>query len=112
GTALYFDRVLVRGYGSATIYRVEGDGLEAENDVVLPEQQQGETVAYLWGEDAVLVGSEGVRQPLWWVQVPAPELAIGPGDGRTLSATKVTEAGDATEESASAAASWTPFWAA
>jgi hypothetical protein len=60
-------RVVVRDYGSATLYGWQGDELVAQASVTLPKQQQGETIAVEPGGRTALVGSEGIAQPLWRV---------------------------------------------
>lgn len=68
GAALPDGRIVLRGYGDAVLYDWRG-AMTALEQLVLPSQPQGETLA-VDGRDAVLVGSEGVRQPLWRVNVP------------------------------------------
>ncbi len=75
GAALPDGRVVIRGYGSGTLYGRLADGLPAVESIVLPDQPQGETLAVERGGRSVLVGSEGVRQPLWRVGIPAAPTA-------------------------------------
>jgi hypothetical protein len=75
GAALPDGRIVLRGYGDAVVYDPPGDGaMIALEQVQLPSQPQGETLA-AQGSGAVLVGSEGVRQPLWRVPVPRATAA-------------------------------------
>ncbi|HEX3005970.1 MAG TPA: esterase-like activity of phytase family protein [Angustibacter sp.] len=62
-------RILVRGYGSAMIYRWSGGALVADGQVALPAQQQGESIVVEPGGWAALVSSEGPLQPLWRVPI-------------------------------------------
>ena len=77
GAALPDERIVLRGYEGATIYpdppvkAMAGGQLRALQQVVLPAQPQGETLAVVDDGAAVVVGSEGVRQPLWRVALPA-----------------------------------------
>jgi hypothetical protein len=70
GAALPDGRFLLRGYESATLYTASGAAPQPIEQVPLPAQRQGETLAVEPGGRSVLVGSEGVRQPLWRVAVP------------------------------------------
>lgn len=73
GVALPDGRLVLRDYLGATIYApaaYDGRALRALSRLALPGQRQGETMALLPGAKAVLVGSEGVRQPLWRVGLP------------------------------------------
>jgi hypothetical protein len=75
GAALRDGRVVLRGYGDAVLYDAPSRGaMTALEQLALPSQRQGETLA-VEGPGAVLVGSEGVRQPLWRVRVPGPARA-------------------------------------
>jgi hypothetical protein len=70
GAALPDGRIVLRGYGDAVLYHAPARGaMTAVEQLALPSQPQGETLA-VDGPDAVLVGSEGLRQPLWRVRVP------------------------------------------
>ena len=77
GAALPDGRIVLRGYDGATIYpdppvkAVAGEQLEPLQQVVLPAQPQGETITVVDDGTALIVGSEGVRQPLWRVPLPA-----------------------------------------
>ena len=73
--ALPDGRVVVRGYGSATIYGWDGDDLVAQESVELPAQQQGESIAVEPGGRTALLTSEGVRQPVWRLALPAATAA-------------------------------------
>ena len=82
GAALPDGRMVLRGYSGATVYPAPprpggptGATLEPLQQVVLPAQPQGETLTVVDDGRAVLVGSEGRRQPLQWVQLPRPVAA-------------------------------------
>ncbi|GGF41908.1 hypothetical protein GCM10011519_14670 [Marmoricola endophyticus] len=60
-------RVVLRGYGTASVYAVPGWRLLGA--VELPKQPQGESLSVGPG-DRVRVGSEGVRQPILEVRLP------------------------------------------
>jgi hypothetical protein len=88
GTSLPDGRIVLRGYVDAIIYadHTRSDrGLAAERRIALPAQQQGETLTVVGGGTALLVGSEGVRQPLWRVPLEAspPARTATPTTGRT-----------------------------
>lgn len=67
----------------ATIYDVvrDPDGgpvrLEQRAEIALPEQRQGESLAFTADGTALLVGSEGRAEPIWSVPIP-PELLTAP----------------------------------
>lgn len=61
----------IRGYWSAEIYRAPGKKIA---DVPLPNQKQGEGITFSADGRSLLLSSEGVRQPLWQVPVPASAL--------------------------------------
>lgn len=70
GSTLPDGRIVLRGYVDASVYvdRTRNDsGLDQQRTLPLPAQQQGETLTVVDGGAALLVGSEGVRQPLWRV---------------------------------------------
>ncbi|GAB2823228.1 WD40 repeat domain-containing protein [Actinoallomurus bryophytorum] len=62
---------VIRGYWDAEIYRAPGKKL---TDVSIPNQKQGEGITFTADGRSLLVSSEGVRQPLWKVPVPASAL--------------------------------------
>jgi hypothetical protein len=73
GTFLPDGRLVLRNYGSMTVYAdpTRADGTLAPlSTMVLPEQPQGESVALGPGGTSLLVGSEGVRQPLMRLALP------------------------------------------
>lgn len=75
GSTLPGGRVVLRGYLDATVYvdRTGSDqGLEPQRTIRLPAQDQGETLTVVDQGTALLVGSEGVRQPLWRVPLSPP----------------------------------------
>ncbi len=89
GAALPDGRIILRGYSGATVYPAPpqaggaaGRLLAPLQQVVLPAQPQGETLTVVDGGRAVLVGSEGVRQPLQRVELPPavapPATTTGP----------------------------------
>ena len=67
------DHLVLRDYTRAVVY--SWPGLEPVAELDLPAQQQGESLAAT-GEDSVLVGSEGLRSPVF--EVPLPELEPTP----------------------------------
>jgi hypothetical protein len=90
GASLPDGRIVLRGYVDAEVYadRTRADrGLDPQQTVPLPAQQQGETLAVVDDGEAVLVGSEGVKQPLWRVPLsggssgPAAAPATGQANG-------------------------------
>jgi hypothetical protein len=85
--ALPDGRIVVRGYGSATTYRWDGGDLVADQDVELPSQQQGESIAVEADGRTALVSSEGVRQPLYRVNLPAASASASAAAAATASPT-------------------------
>jgi hypothetical protein len=73
--ALPDGRILVRDYGSATVYRWQDGDLVGEAQVDLPAQQQGEAIVVEPGARTALVSSEGADQPLWRVQLHLDRVA-------------------------------------
>jgi hypothetical protein len=67
--------IVVRTYRDAVIYHYPG--FTYWQDLDLPTQQMGESIAWVPGGKAVWVGSEGVDSPVW--TVPLPVLAGHPG---------------------------------
>ncbi len=86
GAALPDGRLVLRGYDGASVYPdpATGGTLEPSQRLALPAQEQGETLAVLDGGAAVLVGSEGERQPLYRVAV-APASVDSPAGGSPTS---------------------------
>jgi hypothetical protein len=68
--------VLLRGYGSATVYTFPG--FEPRGTVVLPAQQQGEGVS-IGADGRILLSSEGLHAPVLEVELP-PALAAEVGE--------------------------------
>jgi len=78
GTFLPDGRLVLRNYGSMTVYDdpAKADGtLTPQSTMVLPDAPQGESVALGPGGRSLLVGSEGARQPLMRLALPAPVVA-------------------------------------
>ena len=81
GAGLPDGRIVLRSYDGAVVYpappteATAGEPLEPLQQVVLPAQQQGETITVVDEGTALIVGSEGVRQPLWRVPLPAAAFA-------------------------------------
>lgn len=74
--------IVVRTYRDAVIYHYPGFAFWQDLD--LPDQQMGESIAWVPGGKAVWVGSEGVISPVW--TVPLPPLEAPPlKSGRTTS---------------------------
>jgi len=65
GAPLPDGRVIVRGYESATVYGWSQGRLKSVGALPLPQQRQGESIAVERDGRSVLVGSEGVDQPLY-----------------------------------------------
>jgi hypothetical protein len=64
--------LVIRTYGAAHIYAMGAARPGKRLSVVtLPNQQQGESIAYSLDGRSLLAGSEGTRQPLWRVPLPA-----------------------------------------
>ena len=78
GTFLPDGRLVLRNYGSMTLFEDPAqatDTLRPLATEVLPSQPQGESVALGPGGTSLLIGSEGVRQPLLRVSLPAESVA-------------------------------------
>ena len=69
-------RFALRTYLSASIYASPGEGQVAS--VSLPDQPQGESVAYTRDGRALLVGSEGPRSAVWRVPLSAKQTGKSP----------------------------------
>ena len=70
-------RVALVDYVYAWVYRWTGDGLAPDPQrILLPGRGQGESVAWTDDGSALLVGSEGVRSPIW--RVPVGEASTSP----------------------------------
>jgi hypothetical protein len=80
---------VIRTYGAAHVYtmtpRGPGDRLRVVN---LPDQEQGESIAYSLDGRSLLAGSEGVRQPVWRVPLPAEARPAASAGARSPSATE------------------------
>lgn len=63
---------VIRTYTDAYVYAMTAAGPGRRLDVVpLPDQDQGESIAYGLDGTSLLAGSEGVDEPLWRVPLPA-----------------------------------------
>lgn len=62
---------VIRGYGSATLYRAPGEKIDR---ISLPNQEQGEGITYTADGTALLISSEGADREVW--RVPLPEEAL------------------------------------
>ncbi|GAB2814768.1 hypothetical protein GCM10022221_10810 [Actinocorallia aurea] len=62
---------VIRGYGSATVYKAPGEQVER---ISLPNQEQGEGITYTPDGKALLISSEGEDRKVW--RVPLPEEAL------------------------------------
>jgi hypothetical protein len=71
---------VLRTYFGATVYTAPGKRL---TDVSLPAQRQGESITYTPDGRSLLVGSEGVDQPVWKVPVPGGALPSPGASPRT-----------------------------
>ncbi len=91
-TALADGRIVMRDYGAAWEYKFAQDSpgntkIERGEELAIPRQPQGETIAVEPGSRTVLVGSEGANQPLWRISVSVPKppaqlpLGLGPLPG-------------------------------
>ena len=70
-------RVALVDYVYAWVYRWTGEGLAPDPQrILLPARGQGESVAWTDDGSALLVGSEGVRSPIW--RVPVGEASTSP----------------------------------
>jgi hypothetical protein len=97
GASLPDGRIVLRGYVDAVVYtdRTRSDrGLQATQRVALPPQNLGETLTVIDSGAALLVGSEGVKQPLWLVPLRA---------AATTARTSATPTGSATASGATPA---------
>ncbi|HEU5156998.1 MAG TPA: hypothetical protein VFU43_08380 [Streptosporangiaceae bacterium] len=66
---------VIRTYTDAHVYAMSGARPGRRLDVVsLPDQDQGESIAYGLDGTSLLAGSEGTDQPLWRVPLPAAAL--------------------------------------
>lgn len=87
GVALPDGRLVVRDYEGATVYEppaYDGTALVAQARLTWPNQDQGETMAVVDAGRAIVVGSEGEREPLLRVDLPA--ATASPSSSRTASA--------------------------
>lgn len=100
-------RVVLRDYFAAFVYTVERDadgvlsGLGAPTALDIPAQEQGESLAISADGSTVLVGSEGVDEPIH--AVPLPAATGEPGSDERDVAAQPTGPESATTESASPA---------
>jgi hypothetical protein len=99
GTFLPDGRLALRSYSSMTLFEDPAkatDTLRPLATTVLPSQQQGESVALGPGATSLLIGSEGVRQPLLRVSLPTGPVSPEASDAATPTAVSAarTSAGD------------------
>jgi hypothetical protein len=86
GVALPDGRLVIRDYLGATVYdppAYDGKALVPQARLTVPAEPQGETMAVVDAGQAVLVGSEGVDQPLYRVAVPAAPHSTSAGGTST-----------------------------
>jgi hypothetical protein len=73
---------VIRTYTDAHVYAMTGGRPGRQLDVVpLPDQDQGESIAYGLDGTSLLAGSEGTDEPIWRVPLPAtarPSPSAGP----------------------------------
>jgi hypothetical protein len=109
GATLPDGRIVLRGYVDASVYvdRTHADrGLEQQRTIPLPAQQQGETLTVVDGGAALLVGSEGVRQPLWRVPLgSSPQGDSTPAGGRATGDASTPTSGTGEDDGTRASAS-------
>jgi hypothetical protein len=95
GAFLPDGRLVLRNYGSMTVYQdpATADGtMVPQSTMVLPEEPQGESVALGPGGRSLLVGSEGERQPLMRLTLPAVVASVSGEPVETTSARDVAAA--------------------
>ncbi|MGN6612662.1 MAG: esterase-like activity of phytase family protein [Angustibacter sp.] len=90
--ALPDGRILVRDYGSATVYRWQDGDLVGDVVVDLPKQKQGEAIVVEPGARTALVSSEGAEQPLWRVRLHLDRVAAQPSSAPTRRPTATADA--------------------
>ncbi|MQY04288.1 hypothetical protein [Actinomadura macrotermitis] len=76
---------VIRTYFGARVYAFGADGKPGDSlgSVALPAQKQGESVTYTADGQSLLVGSEGVDQPVYQVPLPARARPTPPTAPRT-----------------------------
>ena len=99
GTFLPDGRLVLRSYGSMVLFEdpAQAEGtLQPLATTVLPSQPQGEAVTLGAGGTSLLIGSEGVRQPLLRVSLPADAVEQAASDTATPTAVSAarTSAGE------------------
>jgi hypothetical protein len=101
GAFLPDGRMLLRGYGRVYVLdrpeTAKDDAIEVLASAGLPAQDQGESIAVVDGGAAALIGSEGDREPVYRVPVPAVRAGRGaptlpPSSGRAPATTGTTSA--------------------
>lgn len=87
---------VLRTYFNVTVYRPPAERI---TEFGLPDQKQGESIAYALDGRSLLAGSEGAKSPVW--QVPLPEKALPSPSPTPSSSTpdSTQETGSATEGS-------------
>jgi hypothetical protein len=70
---------VIRTYVDAHVYAMAAGGRPGRELAIvrLPDQEQGESIAYAPDGRSLLAGSEGTRQPLWLVPLPAAARPAG-----------------------------------
>jgi hypothetical protein len=85
GTFLRDGRMLIRGYGRVYVVAPPESVRDGTVDVLtsagLPTQDQGESIAVTDGGRQALIGSEGPREPVYRIPVPASTEATPSGSG-------------------------------
>jgi hypothetical protein len=81
---------VVRTYFAAHVYSAPGRLLRT---VSLPNQEQGESIGYALDGRSLLVGSEGLRQPVYRVALPAEALPKSPSASPRAAAAESKETG-------------------
>jgi hypothetical protein len=80
---------VIRTYMEAYVYAMTAAGPGRRLDVVpLPDQDQGESIAYGLDGTSLLAGSEGAAEPLWRVPLPAAARPAPTTTARSPAATQ------------------------
>jgi hypothetical protein len=89
------DRVVIRNDDTAFVWWINDNDVakslaEKPEEILLPQQKQGEGVTFTPDGHALLVNSEGTGQPIWRVPLPSSVNAV-----RTPAPAQQTASGDA-----------------